>query len=94
MSYRALPLVLVFALAVPLSAAFDVPAAADPPSGSPFDFIPAEALTGWGPADHPKLGFAYAVYDRELGVQTFTIGTEFPFESDPSLWATLEMVRS
>ena len=44
MSYRALPLVLVFALAVPLSAAFAVPAAADPPSGSPFDFIPAEAL--------------------------------------------------
>jgi hypothetical protein len=55
--------------------------------------IPGEALTGWGPADHPKLGFAYAVVDRELGIQTYTIGTEFPFESDPSLWATLELAR-
>ncbi len=55
--------------------------------------IPAEALTGWGPSDHPRLGFAYAIYDRELGVQTYTIGTEFPFESDPSLWATLELAR-
>ena len=55
--------------------------------------IPAEALTGWGPVDHPRLGFAFAVYDRELGVQTYTIGTEFPFESDPSLWATLELTR-
>jgi hypothetical protein len=55
--------------------------------------IPAEALTGWGPTDHPKLGFAYAVIDRELGMQTYTIGTEFPFESDPSLWATLELAK-
>jgi hypothetical protein len=56
-------------------------------------FIPAEALTGFGPADHPRLGFAYAVYDRELGIQTYTIGAEFPFESDPGLWSTLEMTR-
>ena len=56
-------------------------------------FFPAAALTGYDPAEHPKLGFTYAVFDRELGTQTFTVGTEFPFAEDPSLWGTLEMVK-
>lgn len=57
-------------------------------------FIPAEALTGYDPAEHPKLGFTYAVLDRELGKQTFTIGPEFStVAEDPSLWGTLELVR-
>ncbi len=54
--------------------------------------IPAEALTGYDPLEHPRLGFTYAVIDRELGCQTFTVGPEFPFEEDPSLWGTLELV--
>ena len=53
--------------------------------------IPAEALTGFDPTDHPRLGFTYAVVDRELGWQTFTVGPEFPFVEDPSLWGTLEL---
>lgn len=57
-------------------------------------FFPAEALTGYDPAEHPKLGFSYAIFDRELGVQTFTIGPEFTaVTEDPSLWGTLELVR-
>jgi hypothetical protein len=56
-------------------------------------FIPAAALTGYNPADHPRLGFAYFLLDRELGQQHFAVGGEFPFASDPSLWATLELVR-
>jgi hypothetical protein len=57
-------------------------------------FLPAEALTGYDPAEHPKLGFSYAVFDRELGKQNFTIGPEFATAAeDPSLWATLELVR-
>lgn len=51
--------------------------------------IPAEALTGFDPSEHPRLGFTYAIQDRELGRQTFSIGSEMPFEEDPSLWATL-----
>jgi hypothetical protein len=31
------------------------------------------------------------VVDRELGWQTFTVGPEFPFVEDPSLWGTLEL---
>ena len=56
-------------------------------------FIPAAALTGYSPADQPALGFTYAVIDRELGWQTFTVGQELPFTEDPSLWGTLELVR-
>ncbi len=56
-------------------------------------FIPQAALTGFNPADHPRLGFTYFVFDRELGQQFFSVGSEFPFASDPSLWGTLELVR-
>jgi hypothetical protein len=53
--------------------------------------IPASALTGFNAAEHPRLGFSYAVIDRELGWQTFSVGLEFPFQEDPSLWGTLEL---
>lgn len=55
--------------------------------------IPAAALTGFDPEEHPRLGFSYAVVDRELGWQTFSVGREFPFVEDPSLWGTLELAR-
>jgi len=56
-------------------------------------FIPAVSLTGYDPAEHGRLGFTYAVTDRELGVQTFSIGPGYPYAEDPSTWATLELVR-
>jgi hypothetical protein len=56
-------------------------------------FLPAAALTGYSPADQPALGFTYAVIDRELGWQTFSVGQELPFAEDPSLWGTLDLVR-
>ena len=55
--------------------------------------IPAEALTGFDPAEHPRLGFTYAVLDRELGEQTFGVGSPMPYQEDPSLWATLELTK-
>jgi len=55
--------------------------------------IPAAAITGWEPAEHPKLGFTYAIVDQELGEQTFTCGKEFPYKEDPSVWGTLELTR-
>src|SRR5262245_62005664 len=48
-------------------------------------FIPAVALTGFSPTDQPALGFSYAVIDRELGWQSFSVGPELPFTEDPSL---------
>lgn len=56
-------------------------------------FVPAEALTGFDPQDHATIGFNYAVRDRELGERTLTSGSPMPYREDPSLWATLELVR-
>jgi len=56
-------------------------------------WIGAGALTGFDPAEQPRLGFNYAVLDRELGEQTLASGSPLPYQEDPSLWATLELVR-
>lgn len=56
-------------------------------------FIPASTLTGYDPNESQRVGFSYAVVDRELGWQTFSVGPEFPFVEDPSLWGTLELER-
>lgn len=56
-------------------------------------FIEARALTGFNPEENPQLGFTYLVTDSELGKQTFSIGNEFPFREDPSLWGMLDLVR-
>ena len=56
-------------------------------------FVPAQALTGFDPQEHPRLGFNYALVDRELGEQTLSAGSPMPYQEDPSLWATLELVR-
>jgi PAS domain-containing protein len=62
------------------------------PDGYVLDaFVPAEALTGFEPREHPRLGFNYAIVDRELGLQTFSVGHPLPYDEDPSLWATLEL---
>jgi hypothetical protein len=57
-------------------------------------FLPADCLTGFAPEEQPRLGFFYAVADRELGCQTFGVGPEFPVAEDPSLWGTLELVAA
>ena len=55
--------------------------------------IPAAALTGFDPNDYTRLGFFYLVQDRELGWQTFSVDNAFPFDEDPSVWGTLELVE-
>jgi hypothetical protein len=55
-------------------------------------FIPGDVLTGFDPQEHPRLGFTYAITDRELGTQTLSVGSPMPYQEDPSLWATLELV--
>jgi hypothetical protein len=56
--------------------------------------VPAVALGGWDPQQHRQLGFTYAVFDRELGRQTFATGSAFPFEEDPTCWAVMELVEN
>jgi len=55
--------------------------------------IPKECIFGYAPHDQPRLGFCYAINDRELGWQSFSIGPQFPIAEDPSLWGTLELVN-
>lgn len=55
--------------------------------------IPAAALTGFEPAEHPRLGFHWAIIDREIGVHTFCCPPELPYREDPSVWGTLELQK-
>lgn len=54
-------------------------------------FVPAVALAGYDSQQHRQLGFTYAVFDRELGLQTFATGAGFPFTEDPTCWAAIEL---
>jgi hypothetical protein len=56
-------------------------------------FLPAAALNGFDPEQNRRLGFYYAVRDTELGEQVLSVGSEFPYSEDPSLWSVLELVR-
>lgn len=55
--------------------------------------ISGNALTGFEPEEHPRLGIFYSIQDRELGWQTLSVGSEFPFQEDPSLWGTAELAK-
>lgn len=55
-------------------------------------WLRAECLHGYDPEANPRLGFYYCVRDAELGLQTLSVGDEFPYAHDPSLWSTLELV--
>ena len=54
-------------------------------------FIPGAVLNGWNPNEHKQIGFSYSVYDREMGLQHLSVGSEYPVTEDPSLWHTLEL---
>ena len=57
-------------------------------------WFPSAALNGYDPERQPKLGFFYALNDSDHGLQTLTVGSEFPFGNDPSLWSTLELISN
>jgi hypothetical protein len=55
-------------------------------------FLPAAVLNGFDPEQNPRLGFYYVVKDTELGEQVLSVGADFPYWEDPSLWSVLELV--
>lgn len=55
-------------------------------------WLPAKALHGFEPESYPRIGFCYLLKDHELGDQVLSVGPEFPFDHDPSLWWPLELV--
>jgi len=54
-------------------------------------WFPREVFVGFDPEAQSQIGFHYLVHDSEFGSQTLAVGSEFPFESDPSLWQTVEL---
>ena len=56
-------------------------------------FLPEAILHGYDPHEHPRLGFYYSIRDDELGEQILSVGSEFPFWEDPSLWSVLELMQ-
>jgi len=55
--------------------------------------LPATALAGFDPAEHPRIGFFYMLEDRELGQQCLTVGDDLYWYIDPSTWATAVLAR-
>jgi hypothetical protein len=55
--------------------------------------ITAEAMTGYDPEEHPRLGFNYVISNATLGWQLFSAANSLSLHSDPSLWGDLELVR-
>ena len=56
-------------------------------------WLSAEVLHGYDPEASSRLGFYYHLHDGERGDQFLSVGFEFPFAYDPSLWSTLELVE-
>lgn len=56
-------------------------------------FLPVAVLQGFDPEQYPRLGFYYAIRDAELGDQFLSVGSEFPYWEDPSLWSVLELKK-
>lgn len=50
--------------------------------------VPAEALSGFDPAEHRRIGFYVMIEDLELGQQYLTVGDDLNWHIDPSTWAT------
>lgn len=55
--------------------------------------IPAGVLSGFDPAEHPRIGIYTMLEDTELGQQYLTVGDEFNWHVDPSTWATAVLTR-
>ena len=53
--------------------------------------IGAAALPGCDPAEIPRLGFFAAVVDRRLGRIPCFAPPEYPWDSDPTTWAGLDL---
>ncbi|MDA0254670.1 MAG: hypothetical protein O3C39_01860 [Planctomycetota bacterium] len=53
--------------------------------------LSAAALPGWDPAEISRLGFFAALVDRRLGSVPCYAPPEYPWESDPTTWAELEL---
>ncbi len=55
-------------------------------------WIPAKTLTGFDSVAQPQIGFFAQIKDKDFGTHPLALTPEFPYDGDPSLWLTLELV--
>lgn len=55
--------------------------------------IPSEALHGFNPAEHPRLGFTYYLNDTHRGMQWWSVNKQFRFQDNPSMWGTAVLTK-
>ena len=55
--------------------------------------LPAAALSGFEPAEHPRIGFFYILEDLQFGQQYLTVGDDLYWHVDPSTWPTAVLQR-
>jgi len=55
--------------------------------------IPAEALNGFDPDEHPRIGLYLMLEDKDLGQQYLTVGDDLYWYIDPSTWPTAVLTR-
>lgn len=55
--------------------------------------IPARCLTGWDPAEHPRIGIFYKIKDTQHGSQHLSTEDDLGWNADPSTWATGVLVQ-
>jgi hypothetical protein len=79
----------------PLASSADVPFRSERIKGGYRieGFLSANVLAGFDPEQYPRLGVFYSVKDFEKGEQTPGADSDFPFPEDPSLWASLDLLK-
>lgn len=55
-------------------------------------WFPKETLNGFDPVGLGRIGFYCHVRERQLGHDYYSVGEDFPFSADPSLWSSLELI--
>ncbi len=55
--------------------------------------VPADALAGFDPREHPRIGFYTVIEDVELGQQHLTVRDDLYWYVDPSTWPTAVLTR-
>ena len=55
-------------------------------------FIPAASLNGYDPEFFDRFGMHYTVSDSQRGLFTLQHSAPLPYEDDPSLWASFQMI--
>ncbi len=78
---------------LPDAGLIQVAARRDGPTYTIEGHIPAEALYGWDPAEHPRIGLYVILEDKDLGQQFPTVGDDLYWYVDPSTWPTAVLTR-